>query len=182
MYKTDQLIKSAMDGDNKAVSHLFELWYGKVYTLCYRYFSKKELAEEVCQRTFVSVFKNISKLDDPLKFKHWLFRSAINFCHMEERSRKRRQVREDNWQQINSYEMPTPEDIYRKKEKAEIVSNALQQIPEEQRAVVLLKEYDGLKFREIADLLCISENTAKSRMYSGLKNLRKILINKDIRS
>ena len=62
----------------------------------------------------------------------------------------------------------------RKKQQRALVLQALQQIPKEQRTIIIMKEYEGLKFREIADMLEISENTAKSRLYYGLKALRKI--------
>ena len=61
-------------------------------------------------------------------------------------------------------------------EKAQLIMRAIQQLPEEQRTVLILKEYEGLKFREIAATLDISENTAKSRLYYGLKALRKMSI------
>ena len=66
-----------------------------------------------------------------------------------------------------------PEKQYDRQERGEIVMDMLNMLPEEQRVVLIMKEYEGLKFREIADSLGISENTAKSRLYYGLKGLRK---------
>ena len=60
-------------------------------------------------------------------------------------------------------------------ELAEILMFALSQISTEQRSVVIMKEYEGLKFHEIAEILEVSENTIKSRMYYGLGALKKIL-------
>ena len=59
-----------------------------------------------------------------------------------------------------------------------LVEDVLQKIPPEQRQVIIMKEYEGLKFREIADILGESENTIKSRMYYGLDAMRKILFEK----
>jgi len=70
---------------------------------------------------------------------------------------------------------PSPHQLYQQSERSSIVAEALQKLSEEQRTIIIMKEYEGLKFREIAELLNISENTAKSRLYYGLKNLRKIL-------
>lgn len=61
-----------------------------------------------------------------------------------------------------------------------MVLDALQKIPEEQRTVIIMKEYEELTFREIAEMLGISEGTAKSRLYYGLKNLRKVLLKDNI--
>ena len=65
-------------------------------------------------------------------------------------------------------------------ELADILQAALSELNVEQREVVIMKEYEGLKFREIAEVLNISENTVKSRMYYGLDGLRKILDRKNI--
>jgi RNA polymerase sigma factor (sigma-70 family) len=65
-------------------------------------------------------------------------------------------------------------------ELSDILQGALRELNEEQREVVIMKEYEGLKFREIAEVLNISENTVKSRMYYGLDGLRKILERKNI--
>jgi RNA polymerase sigma-70 factor (ECF subfamily) len=63
---------------------------------------------------------------------------------------------------------------------SDILQKALLELSEEQREVVIMKEYEGLKFREIAEILNISENTVKSRMYYGLDGLKKILEKKNI--
>ena len=68
-----------------------------------------------------------------------------------------------------------PDQVYQQAELANWLSKALAEIPGEQKAVVIMKEYEGMKFREIADLLNLSENTVKSRLYYGLKAMKKIL-------
>jgi RNA polymerase sigma-70 factor (ECF subfamily) len=62
-----------------------------------------------------------------------------------------------------------------KKDARESVRRALLQLPAEQKEVLVLKEYQGLKFREIAELLSCPESTVKSRMYYGLKGLKAVL-------
>jgi RNA polymerase sigma-70 factor (ECF subfamily) len=76
---------------------------------------------------------------------------------------------------------PAPDELYQQHEKKEIVLAALQQIPTEQRTVIIMKEYEGLKFREIAEILDVSENTVKSRLYYGLKALRNYFLNNDLK-
>src|SRR5690606_30465743 len=73
-----------------------------------------------------------------------------------------------------------PERQYHHAEVSDILQRALMELSDEQREVVIMKEYEGLKFREIAEALNISENTAKSRMYYGLDGLKKILEKKQI--
>ena len=73
-----------------------------------------------------------------------------------------------------------PEKALQHLELSDILQEALMELSEDQREVVIMKEYEGLKFREIADALNISENTVKSRMYYGLDGLKKILERKKI--
>ena len=70
-----------------------------------------------------------------------------------------------------------PDSKLQRQELADLIMESLQHLSEEQRIIVIMKEYEGLKFREIADTLEISENTAKSRLYYGLKHLRSMLSN-----
>jgi RNA polymerase sigma-70 factor (ECF subfamily) len=69
----------------------------------------------------------------------------------------------------------TPQNIYEKEEKGRMVHLALQKLSSEQRQVILMKEFEGMKFREIAEVLEESESTVKSRLYYGLHNLKTIM-------
>lgn len=170
-----------MKGDRRALNRLLECCYPRVYALAFRYFADRDLALDVSQRCLMSVYQQLAKLKDPDKFKFWLYRTALNHCHMEERSRRRFNNRLQVMQERTYNDNPLrPDQIMARQERQNILSRALQQIPEEQRELILLKEYEGLKFREIADLLQISENTAKARLYYGLKKLRNILVKTDI--
>jgi RNA polymerase sigma factor (sigma-70 family) len=73
-----------------------------------------------------------------------------------------------------------PEKQYQQTELSDILQKSLMELSAEQREVVIMKEFEGLKFREIAEVLNISENTVKSRMYYGLDGLKKILERRNI--
>ncbi|HAC25246.1 MAG TPA: RNA polymerase subunit sigma, partial [Cytophagales bacterium] len=73
-----------------------------------------------------------------------------------------------------------PEHQLRQAELSDLLQQCLLELSEEQRTVVIMKEYEGFKFREIAEALNISENTAKSRLYYGLDGLKKILEQKNL--
>jgi RNA polymerase sigma-70 factor (ECF subfamily) len=78
--------------------------------------------------------------------------------------------------QLPDQESQTPEDVLNNQQIGEILKRALMAIPEEQRVVIIMKQYQGLKFTEIADILKQPVNTIKSRLYYGLNALRKILV------
>ena len=68
-----------------------------------------------------------------------------------------------------------PDTLYMQRQISELVLNSIEKLNEEQREVLIMKEYEGLKFREIAEIIGISENTVKSRLYYGFSNLKKII-------
>jgi RNA polymerase sigma-70 factor (ECF subfamily) len=82
--------------------------------------------------------------------------------------------------EASSNRRENPEKQLRHSELSDLLQQCLMELSDEQREVVIMKEYEGLKFREIAEALNISENTVKSRMYYGLDGLKKILESKNI--
>jgi RNA polymerase sigma factor (sigma-70 family) len=178
LYHSECLVEKSQKGDNHAFGKLVGLWFKRIYNVALRYFGEHDLAMEVTQRTFISVYKNLHGLRDIKRFKYWLYRVALNQCHEEERRQKKKTwfslFKSDearNMEEMNFH----PEKEYQQKETEELMGNILKTIPEEQKVVIIMREYEGMKFREIAETLGISENTAKSRMYYGLKSLRKII-------
>lgn len=185
MNHSDNLILKARQGDKEAFNRLMKLWYRRIYNYAFKYFSDHDLAMEVTQRTFISMNAKIADLRDPGKFRPWLYRIASNYCHDEKRKTKRESMnveRDMGQSEIREVEASeyNPDKVYQQNELAEILLDALAMINEDQREVVIMKEYEGLKFLEIAEILNISENTVKSRMYYGLSALRKILVSKNI--
>jgi len=184
---SDLLIRNAIKGNEKAFSQLMNLWYKRIYNFCFKYFGNHDMAMETTQKTFISVHKAIGKLNEPESFKSWIYQIASNKCREEDRKNKRRswlsifQRQEENDTKVMQLEHHTddgfynPDRVIEEKEMENIVMNCLHQIPEEQRVIVIMKEYEGLKFREIAVSLSITESTAKSRLYYGLKAMKKQL-------
>ena len=178
IYHSKSLIEKSKKGDEHAYGKLVGLWFKRIYNFSLKYFADHDLAMEVTQRTFIAVYQKIDRLRDTESFKYWLYKIALNYCREEDRSRKRKRwfsiFLNDEAESLES-SLGLPEQEYQKKEKEEMLMEILKGLPEEQKTVVIMKEYEGLKFREISETLNISENTAKSRLYYGLKALRKRL-------
>ena len=175
MDETRQLIIEAQQGNQAALNQLFSNWYRRVFNIAYKYFSDNQLAKEISQQTFLVIQEKLNQLREPATFKVWLYRIVTNQCHEYQRKQKTRTIYEEKYSiatMITSTKSPYT--LYENNERAQIIMEAIQQLPEEQRTVLIMKEYEGLKFREIAEVLGISENTAKSRLYYGLKALRKM--------
>ena len=186
MTHADNLIKKAMQGNAEACNKLVHLWYKRIYNYAYKYFDDHDLAMEVSQKTFIAVYHNVRNLKDPGKFKSWLYRIAVNYCREEQGSWRHKTFVpifaniEDHTEISGNTRENDPEATYSHNELTQILQESLAELSEEQREVVIMREYEGLKFREIADVLDLPENTVKSRMYYGLTALRKILIKKNV--
>lgn len=192
MMHADTLIVNAQKGDEQALNKLVSLWYKRIYNYALKYFCDHDQATEASQRTFIAMYRNISKLQEADKFRSWLYRIATNCCHEEERKSSRSKVvsftvsgKSDNeTKRVQETEAQgarfDPEQSYQQKELSGMLMGALGELNEEQRAVVIMKEYEGLKFREISEIIKVSENTVKTRLYAGLKHLKDILKKKNI--
>lgn len=191
MLHADNLISNAQKGDEKAINQLVSLWYKRIYNYVLKYYSDEDMATEISQKTFIAMFRNIKRLKDIERFKPWLYRIATNFCYEEGRKSKRQKLvslsvsgEGDSEERLEVGEAKgaffNPERSYQQLELEEALLAALGELSEDQRTVVIMKEYEGLKFSEIAEALDASENTVKTRLYRGLKSLKQILESKNI--
>lgn len=185
------IINKARLGEAASQGKLVQLWYKRIYNFSFKFFADHDLAMEVSQKTFIAMYRNITKLKDTARFRPWLYAIAANQCRDE--LRRNKMERTTSFEQVYSnlsdvtpsWEISVqghsnPEKNVMQNELAEILQQALLQLSEEQRKILIMKEYEGLKFREIAEVLGISENTAKSRLYYALDNMRKILQKQNI--
>jgi RNA polymerase sigma-70 factor (ECF subfamily) len=191
MMLADALITRAREGDSLAQGKLMQAWYKRIYNFGYKFFFDHDLAMEVAQKTFIAMHRNIANLQDAGRFRPWLYTIAVNCCREELRKKKSthavslhdlRQGEEEEsqaWETAGS-RTDNPERVLRQSELSDLLQDCLRQLSDEQREVVIMKEYEGLKFREIAEALNLSENTVKSRMYYGLEALKRMLERKKI--
>jgi RNA polymerase sigma factor (sigma-70 family) len=191
MMHSDTLVARAREGDKNAQGKLVEMWYKRIYNFSFKFFFDHDLAMEVAQKTFISMHRNIEGLQETTRFKSWLYTIAVNYCREELRKRKanrsvslhdlRPGESEESYRwEASSSRSENPEKQLRQSELSDLLQQCLMELSDEQREVVIMKEYEGLKFREIAEALNISENTVKSRMYYGLDGLKRILESRNI--
>lgn len=185
MQHADPLIESARKGNDHAFNKLVSLWYKRIYNYALKYCGDHDMAMDIAQKTFIVVHEKLPQLRELSSFRPWLYKITLNHCRDEERRFAKRAVTSlhDSEQQVkmevegrmSSDIDHRPDKKLHRKELASKIMDCLQLLNEDQREVVIMKEYEGLKFREIAEALGISENTAKSRLYYGLKTMRKLL-------
>lgn len=187
MMHADNIILRARRGDQDACSKLVNLWHKRIYNYALKYIGSHDEAMDVTQKTFINMYRRISHLDEVEKFKPWLYRIASNVCHEEYRRRKRvnnlfinKEDEDQKNQEKKFFESPAVELQLQQNDLNKLIQDGLQLLSEEQREVIIMKEYEGLKFREIAEILDVSENTVKSRLYYALSHLKQFLAERKI--
>lgn len=182
---TDEiLIKKFLQGQTEAFNTLVWRWEKPLYNFILRYIGDCEQTKDVLQNTFIRAYKSLNRLKDHTRFSAWIYQIALNQCHDCWKARKSGHLNlsdleddeQDNKREHYSMVDPAhgPEKIRNNAELAEYLRQALLMIPEEQRVVIIMKEYHGLKFTEIEAILQIPINTIKSRLYYGLSALQKV--------
>lgn len=176
----EQLVARTVSGDVGAFNDLVGRWEGSLYKFVYRYLGDADGARDICQEAFIRAYTNLDRYRGQAKFSSWLYQIALNLCRSQFRKQKARPtVSIDDEQGYSLRLLPdtgvTPDESAIKNERARALRVALGQLPDPQRTVIILKEYHGMKFREIAEILGTPESTVKSRLYHGLETLAKSL-------
>lgn len=138
-------------------------------------------AEELLQQTWLSALDHLDqfKYDETggVGFKAWLFRIATNKAHDQWRSRGRERKAYEGLKLVSDEEVPDPSYRIEGREQDEKLRWAIDQLPDVQKQVVLLRYYSGMKFVEIAQMLGCPLNTALGRMHKAMMKLKRLIEN-----
>ena len=183
MTRTDEeLVARASAGDLESFNQLVTRWERPIYALAYRTLGREEDARDVVQEAFLRAYRGLRGFKGQAKFSSWLYRITLNLCRDWIRRERRTplvQVAEGTDPVDLADERVAPsesvEDLVARRELSQAVAQAMAELPEEQRTAILLKEYHGLTFQEIADMQDCPLSTVKTRLYQGLTVLRRQL-------
>jgi len=189
MASTDEeLVARSRGGDLDSFNQLVLRWERPIYALAYRVIGREEDARDVAQETVLRAFRALSGFKGQAKFSSWLYRITLNLCRDWIRRERRAPVAQApegvDLIELASEAEPVEsiEDLVARRELGRAVAKAMAMLPEEQRTAIVLKEYHGLTFQEIADLLDCPLSTVKTRLYQGLGVLRKQLAHAGVES
>ena len=180
-WSDEELVSQSRGGDADSFNQLVLRWERPIYALAYRVIGREEDARDVCQETFLRAFRALGGFRGQAKFSSWLYRIALNLCRDWVRRQRRTpvvQMPEDvDLIELAASREPTEpiEDLVARHDLTRVVEKAMARLPEEQRTAIILKEYHGLTFQEIADLVGCPLSTVKTRLYQGLTVLRRDL-------
>ena len=184
----EELVSRSIGGDADSFNQLVLRWERPIYALAYRVIGREEDARDVCQETFLRAFRALGGFRGQAKFSSWLYRIALNLCRDWVRRQRRTPVvplpEDVDVIELAASREPTEpiEDLVARRDLTRAVEKAMARLPEEQRTAIILKEYHGLTFQEIADLVGCPLSTVKTRLYQGLTVLRRELDQKEVRS
>ena len=177
----EELVARSRGGDAESFNQLILRWERPIYALAYRVIGREEDARDVVQETFLRAYRALPGFKGQAKFSSWLYRIALNLCHDWLRRQRRAplvQVPEGmDPTELAADRQPSEsiEDLVSRKELGAAVQEAMTLLPEEQRTAIVLKEYHGMTFQEIAELQECPLSTVKTRLYQGLSVLRRHL-------
>lgn len=162
------------DGDRRAFSELVRRHQAVVYRSCYRILGDREDARDASQEAFIRAYRKLDTFEGRSAFKTWILRIAMNVS-LNERSRRRFSNADfDLAETIPDSESLEAELI--KAEAAAQIHEALRLVRSDHRAAVVLRDLEGLTYRETAESLGIAEGTAKSWVHRGRKRLKDLLV------
>ena len=177
----DELVARSMGGDAESFNQLILRWERPIYALAYRVIGREEDARDVCQETFLRAFRALPGFKGQAKFSSWIYRIALNLCRDWIRRQRRAPVMQmpegvdPGELMADQGPVESIEDLVGRRQLSEVVEEAMALLPEEQRTAIILKEYHGMTFQEIADMQGCPLSTVKTRLYQGLTVLRRHL-------
>jgi len=166
-----QLITQAQNGDRNAFSELVRIHSKGVLNVVYRMCGDMLITEDAAQETFIRAWQNISSYRPQTPLRNWLYRIAFN-AGMD-MLRKEKRILPDDIDDMNLTDgQPGIESMVSQQERTTLVQKAILSLPDASRAVLVLREYEGLSYQEISSTLDIPVGTVMSRL-NYARNLLK---------
>lgn len=181
----DLLLGYRSSGDREAFDELVHRYERELFNYLRRYLGDAEMAEDAFQATFLQVHLKCKRFEPGRKVRPWLYTVATNQAiDAQRRERRHRMVSLDrryagregeegagSLAELLDAEAPSPTDLLESAEQARHVRRAIRKLPESLREVLVLVYYQGLKYREAAEVLSIPVGTVKSRLHGAVRKL-----------
>lgn len=172
----EELIEACREGETSAFDVLVDRWEDKIRGAAWRVLGSEEEARDVAQEAFLKAYRGLAGFKSEARFSSWLYQIALNLCRDRlRRQRTRAAVSLEELEEAGPVLVeprPGAHEMALRNDLAGAVRRAIASLSEEQREVVILKEYEGLTFLEIAQALDVPVSTVKTRLYRGLGQLR----------
>jgi RNA polymerase sigma-70 factor (ECF subfamily) len=182
----EDLVEAFQSGDISAFDQLVRRWDRKIQGVVYRLVGNHEEARDLAQEAFLKAYRALGTFKREARFSSWLYQIALNATR--DRIRRRRRHPDVSLEAVEEWPdaslrdgRPSAFELIESRDLSRLVAAAMAGLPDEQREVLILKEYEGLTFPEIAETLDVPLSTVKTRLYRGLVQLRIRLERQGIR-
>lgn len=181
----EELVRRFQEGDQRAYSELVVRYQDRIFTLCLRWMRNRQVAEEVAQDVFIAAYRALGRFRGDAKFSTWLFRVAVNHCKNRKLYRKRRKAdqheplegmpRDDGPARQLPSDSPGTDTGVHRSEAERMLQEALDEMDEGYRTIVVLRDIQGLAYEEISEILDLPRGTVKSRLHRARAQLARSL-------
>ncbi len=174
----EQLVERAIADHPNAFGEIVKRWERKIFALCFGMLGREDEAQDAAQETFIAAFRNLSGFRGDAKVSSWLHRIAVNQCLTTMRRKKSRSesyLDDEDESAGKVFVAPpnkTPARAAERNERSAIVRQAVNSLPPDLRQIIVMKEFEEMTFQQISETLEVPLSTVKSRLYTGLKQLR----------
>lgn len=174
------LIEKAKKGDKAAFEELVRLHEQNVYNLALKLLKNREDALDAAQEAFIKAWINIDSFRGDSKFSVWIYRLTYNTCLDALRKMKKGEIisltsEDDEAEKDIPDETPTPEEEVLRQETRRSVRRAVEELPEEYRRILVMREFTEMTYAEISSVTGLNEGTVKSRLSRARAKLGDIL-------
>lgn len=178
------LVTRCREGDASAFETLVRKYQQSVLNLVYHYLGSRNDAEDVSQKIFTKIYFSLAKFDQRRPFFPWLYRIAANQCYDELRKLRRHKVHtfselslEDSnrLETLISQNEPPLETEEDQKQLAALLHRTLDQLPEQQRTAIVLRDLEGIPYPKMAEIMQCTEQAARLKVFRARTRLRELL-------
>lgn len=178
-----ELVALAREGDRQAFGQLVQTYQRRVYAIAFGILRNREDAWDAAQEAFVKAYKNLERFEGNSAFYTWLYRITYNLSidHLRDKKRKETVDLDENRKLETAldragHKAPNhPDDVSHRKELSRVLHDAMSKLSDKHRAIIVLREVQGLSYEEMAEVLGISKGTVMSRLFHARKNLQALL-------
>lgn len=170
-----ELIDMTLEGQHEAFDVLVNRYSGSIYTLAYRMLRNHDDAADICQDVFLKAYEALDSFRKKSSFHTWLYRIATNSCINY--LRKHSAQHHIEFAAYHAVKEADTLDTLYKIELQDVVNDAIERLPEKQKATVMLRVCEGMSHREVSRILKCSVGTAKANYFHAIRNLRRFMKN-----
>ena len=182
--KEPEIIEKLKNHDPQAIKEFVETFQTKIINLCYRFLQNREDAEDTAQEVFIELFRSIGRFRQQSKLSTWIYQIAISKSLDQIRKKKRKKrmaliqsilLRDNQVEQITDPSQQQPESELEKQERLNILQQAINSLGQNQKIAITLAKIEGLRIKEVADIMEMSVSSVESLLFRAKSNLKKKL-------